>query len=958
MFTLYGLLELYGIFPSALTEHLTFRTILNADITLIVTAFGVGYLSNKYRISQEQMIKDKDNLTSSNQRLNSLITSSPLAIISINEDNIVYEWNPAAEKTFGWKTEEILGKILPIIDEDRKIIFSSKKKFVVSNNSDSTFEILLTRKDGSIFLAKTSLTLIKKFSDNGNHFLIITEDISEKKKNEQELINSRNRAVALADASFEGITIISEGKLVDHNHQIATMLGYDAVDILNKNYIDFIHPKYHPIVLDSIKNDRKQPYEIELIKKDGSLLTVEVRGRTIEIDGKNVRLTAIRDISQSKLDALKNKILFNIANAAVTSSSFVELCEMIREYLKVIIPVDNFYIALYNKETDLISFPYFIDKYTKAPEPRKPGKGLTEYILRSGEPIIATKDVLHELNQKGELDVRISKDGFYERIGVPLKYKEEVIGVLAIKNYDIENHLDKNSLDILIFTSNQIATAVVKKLSEEKLAVQLNFFNSMLEHFPDSIYLKDKNSKFISVSKSFVHKAGLNSTEAIIGKSDFDIFDEKHAKDAYNDEQKIIQTGIPLIGKEEVEIWPDGKETYVITTKMPWFDVDGNIVGTFGIAYDITNRKMAEIERDRFFNISLDLLCIAGFDGYFKRINPAFEKISGFSIQELLDKPILDFIHPDDRENTYNMGKNLIENEPIRNYETRFLCKDGSYKWFLWASVPYGNSIYAAAHDITERKKYEISLVKSEKTLKELNVTKDKFFSILAHDLRSPYQGLIGLLDFMLNYYDTLTSSEVFSNLETLNKIVHNQFALLEDLLHWGRLQGGNAKFNPKKNDLCEVTRESVLFLNSSIVNKELNVELFIPDDCNIIFDYNMLSVVLRNLLSNAIKFSHPGSKIEILISKNHNDIKLSIKDYGIGIKSEMLNKLFKLENTFSTYGTNNETGSGLGLILCYEIIKKHNGRIEVESIEKKGSTFTIILNENFLAEKELVHES
>ena len=235
------------------------------------------------------------------------------------------------------------------------------------------------------------------------------------------------------------------------------------------------------------------------------------------------------------------------------------------------------------------------------------------------------------------------------------------------------------------------------------------------------------------------------------------------------------------------------------------------------------------------------------------------------------------------------------------------------------------------------------------KKLKESNDTKDKFFSIIAHDLRSPFNVMIGLSNLLSENYEDFSDEERCEIFDSLNKSSKDTFKLVENLLTWSRTQTGTIEYLPENLNLKELVSETMNLLQKQFIKKDIYVLNAIEEDEPIYADKNMLSTVFRNLISNAIKFTPHGGEIIIGAdkTKDENDriiTRISVKDNGVGISNEMESKLFDISVNSSTTGTENETGTGLGLVLCEEFIKKHSGKIFVESEVGKGSTFVFTI--------------
>lgn len=235
-------------------------------------------------------------------------------------------------------------------------------------------------------------------------------------------------------------------------------------------------------------------------------------------------------------------------------------------------------------------------------------------------------------------------------------------------------------------------------------------------------------------------------------------------------------------------------------------------------------------------------------------------------------------------------------------------------------------------------------LKESEVSLKELNATKDKLFSIIAHDLKNPFSSILGFSELLIrnigNY--KVEKSEVF--LKFINSSIRNTIVLLDNLLNWVKSQSGQLNFNLEKNDLSLIIQEILEISNIIASIKNISFNNLQSDSLEVYADQNMLKTVLRNLVFNSIKFTNHGGKIDIFAKQNHKFIEITVSDNGVGISEENRKKLFNLETNITTTGTSNEKGSGLGLVLCKEFVEMHGGKIWVESEEGKGSDFKFTL--------------
>ncbi len=245
---------------------------------------------------------------------------------------------------------------------------------------------------------------------------------------------------------------------------------------------------------------------------------------------------------------------------------------------------------------------------------------------------------------------------------------------------------------------------------------------------------------------------------------------------------------------------------------------------------------------------------------------------------------------------------------------------------------------YLHKHYTLERIKVE----ESEKKLMQLNADKDQFISILAHDLRSPFNAILGYLDLLKSNVYTYDNKTIENQLTIIQNSAQNTYQLLEDVLFWATAQSGKTSFEPYKLNLSKILPAIIEVHKTNAVVKDINITLKSTDNLFILADLNMLKAIIRNLISNAIKFTKQGGEIEISANKADSGVVIEVKDNGIGMSEEAINKLWDFSNLQTTRGTLGEKGSGLGLNLSKDFVNKHNGRIWVESEIDKGTVFYI----------------
>lgn len=646
-----------------------------------------------------------------------------------NSDKVVYNFNHSTKKydymsndivlLTGYTKEELntlgLKKIVKeiIVDNlDRQETVSSVSEPEVVE--DYFAKYLITTKSGEMkWVEDNSFTRIDEHGKRLNSIGVL-RDVTALHKFINQLHEEKNRLDSILEVAEMIFVVFDQNEIIHFiNKKGSEILGYQKEDILGKKWRDFIPERHYDQLhklFDEVFEEEIDPLEkleVPVISKSGEERIIEWHNTILRDEKGKIafNVSSGLDITLQKRESQIQKVISQILEESNQEGNLEDFLKYIHSSVKELMPADNFYIAFHDKEKNIISFPYFIDQYDVDNPPQEFGKGLTEYVIRTGKSALVDKKTDDELVAKGEIELVGTQSPIW--LGIPLRTQNDTIGVLVVQDYENPKTYGEREKEILEVISYPISTAMERKRVEQEKA-------------------------------------------------------------------------------------------------------------------------------------------------------------------ELINK------------------------------------------------------------------------------LKELNASKDKLFSLISHDLRSPFNSLLGFSEILTTEYDTLTNEEIKEYLNVIYEASKNLYSMTNNLLQYSRFQIGRIEFNPVSLNLKKSISNALKLLKGSVLKKQLNIIQNIEVEEEVFADADMLNSIVQNLISNAIKFTNKGGDIKISAKlipffDRAGEIEITIEDTGIGISKSGLDKIFS-NQMFSTPGTEREYGTGLGLLLVKEFVERNNGRIKISSKVHHGTTFTFNL--------------
>ncbi len=412
-----------------------------------------------------------------------------------------------------------------------------------------------------------------------------------------------------------------------------------------------------------------------------------------------------------------------------------------------------------------------------------------------------------------------------------------------------------------------------------------------------------------------------------------------------------LRTGQPQSGVIMGVGLEDGQLRWILINSQPVGRSEDGLPEAVAATFtDITRLRREEEERRRvegqmehFFNLSLDMLCVADVYGYFRHLNSAWTRVLGWSMEELLARPFFDFVHPEDRAATLAEAAHLALGGSTVRFQNRYRCRDGSWKLIEWTSVgvPEHGVMYGAARDVTKDREREDELVAARKAAEEAARAKSTFLATMSHEIRTPMNGVLGMAEMLAA---THLDEHQRDLLDTIRRSGASLLGIINDILDWSKIQAGHLDLKIEPTLLRPVVDDVLGALRSTAREKHLALTCGpIDGGLTVRADPLRLRQVLTNLVGNALKFTERGG-VTVAVSTSDRQVQVDIIDTGIGISAEHLPRLFTRFAQVDDANTRRFGGTGLGLAISLQLAEGMGGSIRVVSQPDRGSTFSLIL--------------
>lgn len=660
----------------------------------------------------------------------------PALLCRFNKEGKILFVNKAYAKFFGQKKEEIIGSDFQYSPEEFGKIDSSKPFL---NHYKKQFSLKLS--ENKIHWIEWTISRVSSKDNGGFEYQAIGQDITEFK-----LLEEQFSKILIAVEQSSSTVVITDiaGNIEYVNPKFTEITGYSFDEAKGKSTRilkgGFTKDEVYTELWNTITSGKEWQGELLNKKKNGELFWELVTISPVKNKDEIIKnfIAVKEDITEhKKFEKLQNAI-YKISHAVISTGSLTNLYASIHQILADVLPVENFYIAIYDESTNLLSFPYFVDQFDEASEPQTPGRGLTEYVLRTGKPCLVTPDVFNKLVEEKEVDL-VGTDSL-DWLGAPLKINNKTIGIIVVQSYSENIRLTERELAVLIYVSDQIALAIERTRTLDLLKSSEERYRLIFDKAADLICIIDSNSKVLDLNYIFKEETGYDRTD-VIGKNIFDlnILTPKSAVTAAFYFSRLISgKDVPIF---EIDVLKKNGSLINYELRAVPITEKKKIIGVQAILRNVTERKKTEIKlQQKEKQLSMLMSNLPGM-AYRSKYDKQWEmefvsegclELTGYTAEELVANKVISFselIHPEDRENVYKTLGISLQQQKSFQLLYRIKTKNGDEKW-VWekGQAVLSNKknigiLEGFISDISNRVYAEEALKESEELYKKLIAT-------------------------------------------------------------------------------------------------------------------------------------------------------------------------------------------------------------------------------------------
>lgn len=802
--------------------------------------------------------------------------------------------------------------------------------------------------------------VIKPFNDRDLNVTIqmalyrsrMEKKLAEREERYRDLFENTSDIIMLLD---------EEGRFKYVNQRWYAALGYTSdemadmtvFEILDQGCLEKCKKNFAKVL-----SGQESSIEAVFHTRSGDKLIVEGNCNCSISPGKPVWVRGIfRDITEKKRSQILQEALYQIVNETALAGNLDDLYRSLHQIISQLMDTTNFYIALYDKDSDLLTFPYFVDEYDTAPASRPLGMGITEYVIRTRNLLLATPDVYQKLVDKG--DIKLVGRPPLDWLGVPLLVSDRYTGVLVVQTYDQGIRFGEREKSILMFISEQVAFAIRRKQSEDDLMKSENRYRTLVDQLPAITYMTalDRDNSTIFISHQCKQILGYEPKEWLDDPTLWQRLLHPDDKERANMAvKKVMSEGVPvhleyrIHDKQDKMLWA---YDYMSLVK----DSDGKPLFIQGVMLDITDRKQAEealkLSEEKYRTLVEqinDVIFLVDPSGVIQYISPVIERITDYSVEDITGQPFSRFIHPDDLPGLNQSFQRAVRGieEP---WEYRILDKNGtsvfvrSFSRLLKDESGEPSGLMGTMTDITQAKQMAFQLQQAQK-MEAIG----QLAGGIAHDFNNLLAGIMGNAEML--QIKLANEPALVSLADKILTTGEHAASLTRQLLSFARR--GNYQQVPVN---LHRTIADVAGILTNTIDRNINVRQQLNANiCTVLGDPAMLENAMLNLCINARDAMPNGGILTIaseivqldeIYIKNHSYkipegkyLCLSVSDTGHGMSREIQARIFEPFFTTKEPGK----GTGLGLASVYGCVKSHNGSVEVYSEVGHGTTFRIYL--------------